>query len=130
MGRLRFGAEFGSVARPVRIARSSIPNFSGSKGPPILASGDRALAAGRGDSRAMFPGTGRCCVPLSASRCGARFMQALFDGTERKKAPKNGLFAIFGYLRNTEMRLVAEEASARQPGSARLRKTGYGLTNV
>lgn len=130
MGRLRFGAEFGSVARPVRIARSSIPNFFGSKGPPILASGDRALAAGRGDSRAMFPGTGRCCVPLSASRCGVRFMQALFDGTERKKAPKNGLFAIFGYLRNTEMRLVAEVAFARQPGSARLRKTGYGLTNV
>lgn len=78
----------------------------------------------------MFPGTGRCCVPLSVSRCGARFMQALFDGTERKKAPKNGLFAIFGYLRNTEMRLVAEVAFARQPGSARLRKTGYGLTNV
>ena len=57
-------------------------------------------------------------------------MQALFDGTERKKGMESGLFAIFGYLRNTEMRLVAEEASARQPGSARLRRAGYGLTNV
>lgn len=130
MGRLRFGAEFGSVARPVRIARSSIPNFSGSKGPSILASGDRALAAGRGDSRAMFPGDRSLLraalrFPLRGTLHASAFRR---DGA--KKKPKNGLFAIFGYLRNTEMRLVAEEASARQPGSARLRKTGYGLTNV